>query len=71
MTRHHGALFVEHGMGNLRLQCRTDLALMACRHDDLDGANLLGQFLDFCVHQEAVFKENVAISTYQPRMIWS
>ena len=71
LTHHYGALFVELGMGNLRVQCHTALALMARRHDDLDGTELLCQFLDFCVHQEAVFKEKVAISTYQPRIIWS
>uniref|UniRef100_M4BLA3 Uncharacterized protein n=1 Tax=Hyaloperonospora arabidopsidis (strain Emoy2) TaxID=559515 RepID=M4BLA3_HYAAE len=44
---------------------------MARRHDDLEGAELLGQFVDFCVLQQAVFKKKVAISTYQPRICWS
>uniref|UniRef100_M4BS14 DUF659 domain-containing protein n=1 Tax=Hyaloperonospora arabidopsidis (strain Emoy2) TaxID=559515 RepID=M4BS14_HYAAE len=52
-TRHHGSLFVKLGMGKLRLQCLTALALMARQHDVLDGAELLVQFFDFCVHQEA------------------
>ena len=45
LTRHHGALIVELGMGNLRLQCRTALTLMDRWHDDVDGAELLDQFL--------------------------
>jgi hypothetical protein len=64
---------IELGKGDLKAQCRAALKLLT-RRADSPGSNfdeLLGEFLDFCVHEEQFVSEIRSIVVYNPRLIWA
>jgi hypothetical protein len=64
---------IELGKGDLKAQCRAALNLLT-RRADSPGSNfveLLGEFLDFCVHEEQFVSEIRSTVVYNPRLIWA